>query len=296
MAFNTGIGASTISNIVPEVCKVLWKWLAPVYMKVPNTKAEWRLIAANFWEKWQFPMCLGAIDGKHVVMKCPDNTGSLYYNYKGTFSTVLMALVDANLQFIAIDVGSYGRNSDGGIFSNSNLGRSISSNGLNFPDDEFLPNVEHHGRVPYVMVGDEAFPLQRHLMRPYPGRGSTKEEKIYNYRLSRARRIVENGFGLLASRWRVFYTKVAVAPECVKHIVKATCVLHNMLQADSTPAMVQNLSQHTLPNAWYNENVHIQEEEDRDEMRIRDVLKEFFHKDKSVPWQEPYVQRGIFSE
>ncbi len=66
----------------------------------------------------ELPNCVGAIDGKHVMMRCPPNTGSKYYNYKGYFSMVLLAVVDADYHFILVDIGSYGSNSDGGIFAN----------------------------------------------------------------------------------------------------------------------------------------------------------------------------------
>ena len=90
-------------------------------------------------------------------MKAPSNTGSLYFNYKGTLSVVLLALVDANLKFIHIDVGAYGRNSDGGILVRKRLGNAMKSIALHFPADSPLPNVQHLGPVPYVVVGDEAF-------------------------------------------------------------------------------------------------------------------------------------------
>lgn len=177
LAFVYRLGAATVSNIVSDVCMVLWSKLSPVYMKQPQNAQEWLQIAAEFQERWDFPHCVGAIDGKHVVIKCPAETGSLHFNYKGTFSTVLMALVGANYKFIAIDVGSYGRNSDGGIFANCNLGRALSKNTLHLPHDEVLPMVESLGPIPYVMVGDEAFPLQRQIMRPFPGRGCPEEDK-----------------------------------------------------------------------------------------------------------------------
>ena len=111
---------------------------------------------------------------------------------------MLLALVDANLKFIAIDVGARGRNSDGGIFANSNLGKGIDQGTFDFPPEEALPGAEHLGPVPYVIIGDEAFPLKPNIMRPYPGRGCPEVEKVYNYRHSRATRVVQNGFGVLA--------------------------------------------------------------------------------------------------
>ena len=139
-------------------------------MNMPQDAEDWKIIAANFYEKWLFPHCIGALDGKHVVMKSPWNSGSMYYNYKGTFSTVLLALVDSNYKFIAIDIGAYGRNSDGGIFANSNLGQAMANNTLNLPEDASLPEAEQLGALPYVVVADEAFPLKRNILRPFPGK------------------------------------------------------------------------------------------------------------------------------
>jgi len=68
-----------------------------------------------------FPNCIGAIDGKHIVLQCPVNTGSEYYNYKNSFSIVLMGLVSRDYRFIFADIGSQGRISDGGVFKNSLL-------------------------------------------------------------------------------------------------------------------------------------------------------------------------------
>ena len=269
----------------------------PIYMKLPQDSDEWKLVAANFEQKWDFPHCLGALDGKHVVMKAPGKSGSLYYNYKGTFSTVLMALVDANLQFIAIDVGSYGRNSDGGIFSNSNLGKSIARNTLHFPVDAPLPGADDLGPVPYVVIGDEAFPLQEHLMRPFPGRGCPQDQQIYNYRLSRARRIVENAFGILAARWRVYHSKMTVRPQWVNDIVKATCVLHNMLQANTTPAEVTTLLQEaeTMTNDGLQGIARRGNRAGRDAIAIRNIFKEYFVSVAPVPWQHAHVNRGVFT-
>ncbi|XP_068226050.1 uncharacterized protein [Palaemon carinicauda] len=101
--------------------------------EVPNSNEEWNKVANEFQEKWQFPNCMGAIDGKHVVLKQPQNSGSLYFNYKGTNSIVLMALVDANYKFLYIDVGCNGCISDGGVFANCSLSQAL-ENILNVPN------------------------------------------------------------------------------------------------------------------------------------------------------------------
>ena len=198
IGFSYRIGKSTIVKIIPEVCEALWHRLQPVFMPVPK-QDDWTEIADGFLNRWQFPNCIGAIDGKHVLIQAPPNSGSMYFNYKHTFSVVLMALVDYMYCFTVIDVGAYGSCSDGGIFARTDLGKSLERNSLELPPDKCLPGAHDIGELPHVIVGDEAFPMKRNLMRPYPGRNLEDDKRIFNYRLARARRIVENAFGLLAS-------------------------------------------------------------------------------------------------
>ena len=105
ISFSYRIGKSTIVNIVPEVCEAVWKRLQPIYMAAP-TADDWINIAQGFQDAWQFPHCIGAVDGKHVVIQAPPNTGSAFFNYKGTFSIVLMALADHLYCFTCVDVGA----------------------------------------------------------------------------------------------------------------------------------------------------------------------------------------------
>ena len=80
----------------------------------------------------------------------------------------------------------------------------LEANTLNVPNPKVLPGAPHLGAVPYVIVADEAFPPKAYIMRPYPGRHLSEERKVFNYRLSRARRIVENAFGILSSKiWNI---------------------------------------------------------------------------------------------
>ena len=131
------ISPTSVGRIIFTTCEALWKVLAK-YIKCPKTKEEWKSIEYEFQTRWNFPHCIGALDGKHVVMQAPARAGSMFFNYKKTHSIVLMAICNANYQFPMVDIGDSGRNSDGGVFSYSKMGESIKRNHLNIPDPEGL--------------------------------------------------------------------------------------------------------------------------------------------------------------
>ncbi|XP_046688147.1 uncharacterized protein LOC124373872 [Homalodisca vitripennis] len=118
ISFSYRLGRSTVAAIVHDTCRTIVKVLLNEVMPIPNEEG-WHTIANEFWNEWQFPNCIGALDGKHITIQAPKLSGSLYWNYKKTYSIVLLALVDPCYNFIVVDVGGYGKNSDGGIFSNS---------------------------------------------------------------------------------------------------------------------------------------------------------------------------------
>ena len=173
------------------------------------------------------------MDGKHVVLKKPANSGSTFYNYKHHFSIVLLAVVDADYRFLYVDVGCQGRISDGGVFRNSTLYDALEHNALNIPPPQNIPNTATVS--PFVLVADDAFPLTSNIMKPFAHRGLNQMERVFNYRLSRARRVSENAFGILVSRFRVFRSGMEVKPEKAKDVVLAATVLHNYLIRRSAP-------------------------------------------------------------
>ena len=144
---------STVHYIVKRTCSIIWQVLSPIELKEP-VEEDWKRIERKFATRWNFPNCCGALDGKHVVIESPARSGSLYYNNKGTFSLVLMALVDADYRFIYVDIGEYGSNSDSGIFKNLLFGQVLINVELNLPGPKPLPTFPEGGVLPYCFVGD----------------------------------------------------------------------------------------------------------------------------------------------
>lgn len=190
----------------------------------------WKQSAENFKNVWGFPNCIGSIDGKHVTIKCPANTGSNYWCYLHKFSMVLMAIVGPDYKFICVDIGGFGKNSDGGIFEVSNMGKKFEENMMNVPASKNLPGKNEP--CPHVVIGDEAFGLKPYLMRPFAYRQSRNDplKENYNARLCTARRVVENAFGILAQKWRIFYRPIETKTTTTILIIKTACVLHNFLR------------------------------------------------------------------
>lgn len=168
------------------------------------------------------------MDGKHIRIKAPANTGSNFYCYKGYFSVILFAIVDASGKFIFIDVGSNGRINDSTIYKEGPFYEALLDGSLNIPPPLKLPGQE--SKTSFFFIGDDAFPLSRNLLKPFNRNISLSvPEKIFNYRLCRSRMIVECAFGRLAARFRIFQRPIETTLSTVDLIVKAACALHNFL-------------------------------------------------------------------
>lgn len=235
LRYNWLMGDNTISKIVREVCKAIIQvfGVGDQVIMPPKTEEGWLKVAKTFSKRWNFHHTLGALDGKHIRINKPNKSGSLYYNYKGFFSISMLALVDGNYKFLWVDVGSNGAASDSQIFNGCQLKEMIEDDELGIPAAEPLPGGEVD--IPYFFIGDDAFALRSFMMKPYSKREMTKEENIFNYRLSRARRIVENAFGILANRFGCLMTCLRVTPETATEIVLSCCILHNLLRDANAP-------------------------------------------------------------
>lgn len=255
-------------------------------------------MAHGFEERWNFPNCLGSIDGKHIVIRAPPGSGSYYYNYKGCHSIVLMAICDANSEFIYVDVGRNGRVSDGGVWDNSPMSSHIANGTAGLPDDAVLPHSERI--LLFVFVADDAFPLQRHIMKPFPHRQQSHKERIFSYRLSRARRVVENAFGILASRFRIFHSPINLHPDKVVSLVLACTCMHNFLRRDQVTQYTQPegsldsedlLHRTVAPGEWRRKSglIGLQRagrNATHEAKSVREQYMEYFLEENSLAWQD----------
>lgn len=137
-----------------------------------------------------------------------------------------------------VHTGTNGAVNDSGVFESTKFYKKFMNGDLNLPAPSPLPGTATP--VPYVLVGDSAFPINKHFMKPYPFKDINKEQRIFNYRLSRARRIVENAFGILASRFRVLRRPLNLDLENVDAVVLACCALHNFLRKQAPAYITKN--------------------------------------------------------
>ncbi|XP_036328180.1 protein ALP1-like [Rhagoletis pomonella] len=271
LKFLTAITPQTIGKIVIETCEAINQVLKNC-IKLPNNSDEWKAEAYDSSKMWNFPHCIGAIDGKHVNIVKPPGS-----------------VVNANYQFLMVHVGANGRASDAGLLNDLEMLEKLKKNELCIPDPEPLPGLSSN--MPYVFVGDDAFPLMENLMKPYSHTTMKREEIIFNYRLSRARRIVENTFGILASRFRILLKTINLSPEKVTTIVLTCCYLHNFLRERkvyrnnrmtdglefSEPSSDENNLDNLTPTTIRNASNLAKE--------VRDKFCEYFNTVGTVPWQ-----------
>lgn len=253
LAYNFRVAHNTISTFIPEVCSAIYDEYKEEVFSLPSTPDQWQQIADQFRRRWNFHHTCGAIDGKHVSIRKPEKSGSLYYNYKGFCSIVLLGVADAEYKFIWANVGANGSGSDAGVFNGSHLRPALERGTLGFPPPTPFPGDDRD--LPYFLVGDDAFPLRTWLMKPYSIRCMTDEQRIFNYRLSRARRVVENAFGIMAHRWRCLLTTLQISPQRARQVVNATLTLHNLLRRRYPTLQINDVDQedvngNVIPGAW----------------------------------------------
>lgn len=307
-----------MQDILREVCEALIEVLAPIYL--PNLNEDtWKKIADEFEQRWQVPHCVGALDGMHVALLKPPDSGSLFFNYKKFFSIVFLAICDAYKRFVWFNVGHYGKTSfaiqlcpskkycdlhylkkiivgsfnDASIFTSSDLYRKMCDKSLHLPKPEVLTGTKIV--MPYFFVGDNIFGLHENMMKPYSKSAFlSKRQRIYNYRISRGRITIECAFGILNSRWRILGQPLGCKVQTSESIVSALALLHNFVITENLKFHdpVSSYDAFKAPKAKSYENGP--EYVDDEDLNVfgnsiaqREELGNYFSSPQgSVPWQD----------
>ena len=211
-----------------------------------------------------------------------------------------MALVDVDYKFIWVKVGANGASSDTQIFNNSELKAAIEDGAIDFPLPDPLPTDDRH--MPYFILCDNAFALRTWLMKPCSKRNMTEDERIFNYRISRGLRVMENAFGIMANKFQCLLTTLRQQPKTVESIVLACVCLHNIMRIRypglQNAALDQEDNEHRLiPGAWRQgrnmadvDNVVCGNRLTRAAKAQREYLKHYFNSEAvAVPWQNAMI-------
>ena len=223
-----GVSKSSVCLVTKEVCCCIVSQLLHQFVRFPTGSALTEVVE-GFKNELGFPQCVGAVDGSHIPIVSPRDCPADYYNRKGWHSIILQGKVDFRGWFTDIYVGWPGRVHDARVFANSSLYSRGQQNTL------FTPNTSvslSGADVPLVLLGDPAYPLLPWLMKAYVNNGHlTPQKKLFNYRLSKARVVVEHAYGRLKGRWRCLLKRLDVDVGDVSQVVTACCVLHNICEA-----------------------------------------------------------------
>ena len=299
LQYDFRVANNTIAGIIPQVCDAIIAEFMDECIVCPSTPHEWLRVEETFRLKWHVPHALGAIDGKHVAIKCPAKTGTRYYNYKGFYSIIMLALVDADYKYLWLDVGANGGCSDAQIFNSSDLKTILEDGSIAFPAPVAIPEEEFV--LPYYLLGDEAFALRTWLMKPYSRRNMDHGQRICNYRISRGRRIVENVFGITAQKFQCLHSTMRQHPDIVTKIVLTCCILHNLhrmrYRKENLQIDQEDADHNVIPGAW-RQHGNLQDVPQpggprntgtRQAKDQRLYLTNYFLNRGAVPWQERMI-------
>lgn len=170
------------------------------------------------------------------------------------------------------------------MFRNSVLFEKLQNKELNIPEDVELPGT--NTKLPFIFVGDEAYPLLTHLLRPYPRNQLDYDNRVFNYRLSRARRLVECSFGILVSKWRILNKSIETNVDFAIIITKVACLLHNIVMTHDSKANLSDndplsTAHDSRPIPGRRNNTY-----SREAKNVRDSFKLYFTSSiGEVPWQ-----------
>ena len=199
-------------------------YVQSVYMSFP-TGESLKTVGEGFQSTWNIPQCAGSMDGTHLPVTPLAMNNTDYYNCKGWYSIITQAVVDYHGLFRDLCIGWPGSVHNARVLSNSTLYTKV-TNGELLQGDVLLVRG---GNIPVYLIKDSAYPLLSWLIKPFPHCSPlSRQQKTYNYRISRARVVVEMAFRWLKVRWRSLGKKIDKFVGNVPNVILACCMLHNI--------------------------------------------------------------------
>ena len=221
-----GVSKSSVCFIKKQVRTPIMQSLLPKYVRFPSQTCL-KDVVDGFQHKWGFPQCAGVVDGTHIPIVSPQVYPADYFNRKDWHSIIIQGTVNHLGVFVDVYIGWPGHVHDACVFSNSTLYQKGQEKSLLPPWTKCLVGAD----VPLVILGDPACPLLPWLMKSFPDNGHlSRQQKLFNYRLSRARVVVEHAYGRLKGRWRCLLKRLDVSVEDVPNVIATCCVLHNICE------------------------------------------------------------------
>ncbi|XP_053394054.1 putative nuclease HARBI1 [Mercenaria mercenaria] len=214
-----GICETTVHNIVHDVSKLISSHLLNTLVKWPSGRSL-KNIENGFKEMQGFPGVIGAIDASHIPIRTPIEYPENYFNRKSFPSVILQAVCDNNMMFTDVYCGWPGSVHDARVLRNSSLFEKAEVNA-----DDTFPHDTH-------LIGDAAYPIASWLLVPFKDHGNlNKAQKVYNFKHSSTRMVIERAFGALKGRFRrLKYVEIYDLQTCV-HIILSCCAIHQLCLA-----------------------------------------------------------------
>ncbi|XP_033985671.1 protein ANTAGONIST OF LIKE HETEROCHROMATIN PROTEIN 1-like [Trematomus bernacchii] len=222
-----GVSKTTVCRCVQDFCAAAETLLVPELIRSPD-REKFAEMAAYTENRWGLPQCVGAIDGSHIPILAPQEYHCDYFNRKGWHSIILQGVVDGKGHFWNVFAGMPGSMHDARVLRLSTLWE-LASRGNYFPACTRNIGGVNAG---YYILGDNAYPLQNWLIKPFADTGRLTEEHVtYNKKICRVRVVVENAFGRLKGRWRCLMKRNDCDVKLVKSMVLTCCALHNLCES-----------------------------------------------------------------
>ena len=266
-----GVSASFVCLCVRAVCLAITNRLAK-FISFPKGNQLLKVIE-GYEKTWGFPMCAGAIDGTHIPILAPSESHAEYINRKGYHSILMQAVIDCNYLFRDVVIGWPGSVHDARVFSNSVIFKK-GNEGKLFPNG--LTKEINGEEIPPFIVADPAYPLLPWVLKGYPNdKNAPRQERVFNYRLNRARVTVENTFGRWKGRFIRFSKRVDMEVSSLVNVMYASCILHNVCELQKNEYLAFWKNDEGVPEVVADgldeENVLPQDAHD-----IRDTLTNYF--------------------